>query len=150
MSSRFPEIKELIPHRKPMLCVDEVLAVDGLSTKTRYKIVENSLFLQNGCFSELGLLENAAQSSFIFLNFISTDDGSNGWTFDRHAVGFISQILELKVHYCPQLNDELITTTVADLVFDSKNLKICNVIAKINIKTKIVFDTKIKMILQTR
>lgn len=144
--TNYPEIGQLIPHRKPILCVDEVILVDGLIAQTNYKIDENSLFITNGVFSELGLLENAAQSSFVFLNYFF----KNSDTQLSEAVGFISQISTLQVHFSPKLGDKIITSTHTELVFDAENMKICNVKAETMVKDKIAFSTEMKMILQTQ
>jgi len=150
MKEIYPQIEELIPHRKPILCVDEVLLVDGLIAKTRYKIEENSLFFSNGFFSEMGLLENAAQSSFVFLKFFFADSQEDLWGEGKDSVGFISHITTMEIHFLPNLYDELITSTETELVFDTENLKICNVKAEIKVNSKAAFSTEMKMILQTR
>lgn len=144
--THYPEIELLIPHRKPILCVNEVILVDGLMAQTKYKIDENSLFMTNGVFSELGLLENAAQTSFIFLNYFF----KNSDTKLAEAVGFISQITSLKVDFLPQLGDKIITSTNTELVFNAENMKICNVKAETMVKDQIAFSAEMKMILQTQ
>lgn len=146
----YPEIQELIPHRKPILCIDKVLLVDGLIAQTHYKIEESCLFFTDGFFSEMGLLENAAQSSFVFLKFFFSGEKANLWSKNRDSVGFISHITTMEVNFLPQLEDELLTTTTTELVFDTENLKICNVKANTKVKENIAFTTEMKMILQTR
>ncbi len=143
------EIENLIPHRKPILCVDEVISVDGLVAKTFYKIEENGLFVTDGTFSELGLIENAAQSSFVFLKFFFENSKEDLGGEGEDSVGFISQISELSIHSLPAIGEKLITTTHTELVFDAENLKICNVEAKTFVAEKLVFEAEMKLILQT-
>ena len=145
----YPEIETLIPHRKPILCIDEVVSVDGLIAKTKYKIEENSLFFSNGYFSELGLLENAAQSSFVFLNFFFESSQKENPDLAHKSVGFISQITNMEVIAHPKSGDELCTSTVTELVYDAENLKICNVKAESFVHSKSVFTAEMKLILQT-
>lgn len=142
-------IEDLIPHRAPIICVDKVLAVDELAAKTSYKVKSDSIFISNDSFSEMGLLENAAQTSFIFLNFFLTDANEKLLDKNNNSVGFISHIAKMETNFLPVLNDELITSTETELVFDSENLKICNVKAKTTINEKIAFEAEMKMILQT-
>ena len=97
----------------------------------------------------MGLLENAAQTSFIFLNFFLNDANEKLLDENNNSVGFISHIAKMKTNFLPDLNDELITSTETELVFDSENLKICNVKAKTIINDKIAFEAEMKMILQT-
>lgn len=146
----YPEIEELIPHRKPILCIDKVISVEDLVAKTQYKIDKNCLFLTNGSFSELGLLENAAQSSFVFLKFFFSGEKANLWSDGKDSIGFISHINSMTVHFLPKEQDELFTTTSTELVFDAENLKICNVIAETTVNSELAFTTEMKMILQTR
>src|SRR5690606_23090660 len=146
----YPEIQELIPHRKPILCIDKVLLVDGLIAQTQYKIEETCLFFTDGIFSELGLLENAAQSSFVFLKFFFADSKEDLWGEGKDSVGFISHITTMETNFLPKLGDELFTTTNTELVFDTENLKICNVKAEIKVNSETAFTTEMKMILQTR
>ncbi len=146
----YPEIETLIPHRKPILCIDKVISVEGLVAKTQYKIDKNCLFLTNGSFSELGLLENAAQSSFVFLKFFLTNSKENLWSDGKDSIGFISHINSMTVNFLPKVHDELLTTTSTELVFDAENLKICNVIAETTVNSELAFSTEMKMILQTR
>ena len=146
----YPEIETLIPHRKPILCIDKVISVEGLVAKTQYKIDEKALFCTNGSFSELGLLENAAQSSFVFLNFFLKDAKENLWSDGKDSIGFISHINSMTVNFLPKVHDKLLTTTTTELVFDAENLKICNVVAETTVNSELAFTTEMKMILQIR
>lgn len=146
----YPEIEALIPHRKPILCIDKVLLVDGLIAETQYTIEETCLFYTDGFFSELGLLENAAQSSFVFLKFFFKNSNENLWGEGKDSVGFISNINWMEIKFQPQLGDELHTTTSTELVYDTENLKICNVKAETKVKEKLAFSAEMKLILQTR
>lgn len=146
----YPEIEALIPHRKPILCIDKVLLVDGLIAETQYTIEESCLFFTDGIFSELGLLENAAQSSFVFLKFFLFDSQKDLWSEGRDSVGFISHITSMETFFLPKLGEELFTTTATELVFDTENLKICNVKAETSINSEMVFTAEMKLILQTR
>lgn len=98
----------------------------------------------------MGLLENSAQTSFVFLKFFFANSHEDLWGKGKDSVGFISHISEMEAYFLPKLGQKLITSTQAELVFDSENLKICNVKAQIIVNYKIAFDTEMKMILQTR
>lgn len=144
--SDYPKIEELIPHRAPIICVDEVIVADELSATTFYKVKSDSIFVSANTFSELGLLENAAQTSFVFLNFFFKNSNEN--LLSGEKLGFISQISSMKVNFLPRLGEKLITCTETELVFNSENLKICNVKAQTIVNYKIAFEIEMKMILQ--
>ena len=144
--NNYPEIELLIPHREPILCVDEVISVDGLEVTTSYKIKSESIFVSDDSFSELGLLENAAQTSFVFLNYLFKNSDAKL----PESVGFISQITSLQVHFSPQLEDKIITSSQTELVYDAENLKICNVKAQTMVNHKLALEVEMKMILQVK
>lgn len=146
---KYQSIEQLIPHRKPILCVDEVILVDALISMTSYIIKSDSIFVTGNSFSELGLLENSAQTSFVFLNFFLNESNDKLLDEKTNSVGFISHISGMQIHFLPQLGDKLITTTETELVFNSENLKICNVKAQTIVNEKIAFEAEMKMILQT-
>ncbi len=144
--NNYPEIELLIPHRKPILCVDEVVLVNGLEATTSYRIKSESIFVSDNSFSELGLLENAAQTSFVFLNYFFKNSDAKL----TESVGFISQISSLQVHFLPKLGEKIITSTQTELVYEAENLKICNVKAQIVLNKKNVLEVEMKMILQVK
>ncbi|SMC34807.1 hypothetical protein [Moheibacter sediminis] len=146
---KYQSIEKLIPHRAPILCVDEVILVDALISMTSYIVKSDSIFVTGNSFSELGLLENSAQTSFVFLNFFLNESNDKLLDEKTNSVGFISHISSMKIQFLPQLREKLNTTTETELVFNSENLKICNVKAQTTINEKIAFEAEMKMILQT-
>lgn len=98
----------------------------------------------------MGLLENAAQTSFVFLKFFFSEKQEDLWGNGKDSVGFISHISSMETFFLPQIGDKLITSSQTELVFDSENLKICNVKTQIIVHYKIAFEADMKMILQTR
>lgn len=150
MSEIYPKIEELIPHRAPIICVDKVILVNDLEATTSYKIKSDSIFIKQNSFSELGLLENSAQTSFVFLKFFFVNSQEDLWGEGKDSVGFISHISQMDTHFLPSIGDDLITSTQTELVFDSENLKICNVKAQTFVNQKTAFEAEMKMILQTR
>lgn len=146
---KYLQIEELIPHRAPIVCIDEVILVEALISTTSYIVKSDSIFISDNSFSEMGLLENAAQTSFVFLNFFLNGSKGNLLDKERDSVGFISHISQMETNFLPQLGDKLTTSTETELVFDSENLKICNVKAQTIVNEKIAFEAEMKMILQT-
>lgn len=146
----FPAIEELIPHRAPMVMVDRVLGVDGLDTNTAFTVTDDCLFVANGALSEMGMLENLAQTSFIFLNYFFIKPDEALWDKSKNNLGVISTILDLQVHSLPRIGEELHTHTVTELVFTSDFLKICNIQGTISVEGEIALQATMKMLLQTK
>ena len=104
----FPiNIKRFLPHRKPMLMVDLIVSLDDSSIETSFEIKEDNIFLENGFFIEIGVIENAAQ----------TCSGIVGWSHfeqNRHdesykVEGFISKIDKVEIYKLPPTNTSIKT-----------------------------------------
>lgn len=143
-------IATLIPHREPMVMVDRVVSLDGLQTKTAYHITPKNLFISNGELSEMGMIENVAQSSFIFLHYFFEEQDEDMWKKEHETLGFISAITSAEVFFTPRVDQILETTTRTELVFSSDSLKICNIEGSVSVDGKIALQTSMKMLLQTR
>ena len=63
MSLPHQNILELIPQAPPFVMVDVLLYTDELSSRSRFIIKPDNVMVQNGCFTEGGLLENIAQTA---------------------------------------------------------------------------------------
>ena len=59
----WPPIEELIPHRRPMLLIDEVIAHEGYEVRTRTTIREDMPFVHDGEMEALVAVELFAQSA---------------------------------------------------------------------------------------
>lgn len=145
----FPAIEELIPHRPPMIMVDCVVAVDGLKTETSFIVPHECFFVKHGSLSEMGMLENLAQTSFVFLNYFFVEPNEVLWDKKKDNLGVISTILDLEVSMLPNVGDRLLTSTLTELVFTSDFLKICNIQGRVTVNGKTALRATMKMLLQT-
>src|SRR5690606_124825 len=105
----FPAIEELIPHRPPMVLVDRVVRVEGLETETAFSVTPECLFVTQGVLSEMGMLENLAQTSFIFLNYFFIKPNEVLWDKEKDNLGVISSIVDLDVSVRPTVGQVLHT-----------------------------------------
>ena len=56
-------IIELIPQRNPFVMVDKLLSATETTAHTSFEIKAGNILLNNGFFSEAGLVENIAQTA---------------------------------------------------------------------------------------
>jgi predicted hotdog family 3-hydroxylacyl-ACP dehydratase len=56
-------IESLIPQRAPFVMIDELQFSDGNITRTSLQVRKENIFVENGFFTEPGLLENIAQTA---------------------------------------------------------------------------------------
>lgn len=96
-------IFQLIPQRLPMVMVDEHISTDEKKTLTRFKVLSDSMFCEEGFLSEAGLLENMAQSAAARLGFSYKMKGG------KPPIGIIASLQEIQINNYPVPNDELIT-----------------------------------------
>ena len=65
------DILELLPQRPPFVMVERLLFCDQSDTRTSLVIREENIFVENGCFSESGVVENVAQTCAARLGYLS-------------------------------------------------------------------------------
>jgi predicted hotdog family 3-hydroxylacyl-ACP dehydratase len=103
-----------IPQKPPMVMVDRLVEVAGLTTVTTFLIREDNVFCENGKFREPGLIENMAQTA-------AAGVGSKPGHAGKEApLGFIGGIRNLVIHHLPAAGEEITTrVTVLHEVFDA-------------------------------
>lgn len=120
------DIKNFLPHRSPMLMVDNMLNVLSESVDTNFKIKKDCLFVANGKLSEAGLIENAAQtcSAIVGKSYFEEDDIEGK---GNNVIGFISAIKSVAIYKLPNVGQ--VINSKANLIsrFDSDSYSICTI-----------------------
>ncbi len=96
-------IFQLIPQRLPMVMVDEHISTDEKKTYTKFLVMLDSMFCEDGVLSEAGILENMAQSAAARLGFSYQMKGGTP------PIGIIASLQEIQINNYPKIGDELIT-----------------------------------------
>lgn len=142
------DINHFLPHREPMLMVDVLKEITSASVTSTFVIKENNVFLQNETFSEVGLLENAAQtcSSIVGQTFFLTAD--NKVKKNVKVVGFISSIKKATIFMLPKVNQTI--QTIASLVsrFDTDNYSICTMKCETYQADTLLLESEINLFIQ--
>lgn len=99
------DIRNFLPHRAPMLMVDELVAIDDRSASCRFHITDSCLFVKNGELSGAGLIEHAAQTSTTVVGQRFFFDGRSG----APVLGFISAVKNIEIGPLPRSHQTLIT-----------------------------------------
>lgn len=141
-------INDFLPHRAPMLMVDIIEEITSNSVTSIFKIQENNIFVQNNCFAEVGLIENAAQtcSSIVGQTFFLTED--NEVRENVKLVGFISAIKKAKVFMLPKVNQTITTSAILVSRFDSDDYSICTMKCETFQEENLVFEAEINLFIQ--
>ncbi len=131
------EVTELIPQQYPFIMVDKLLDIDEQFITTSLLVKDNNIFVENGFFTEAGIIENMAQTGAArmgyFNKFVNQGDVK---------LGFIGEIKNLQIIKLPCVGEVLNTTVeiknevlstllvyaavqVGDEIVASCNMKIC-------------------------
>jgi predicted hotdog family 3-hydroxylacyl-ACP dehydratase len=106
-------ILSLLPHRPPFVMIDELLFADGSSARTSYHVSPDNPLVEDGKWSEAGLLENIAQTVAAGAGYMAKSRN------EAVQVGFIGGVKNFVVADLPSVGDQLITETiVTDDVFN--------------------------------
>jgi len=132
------KIYELIPQRLPMVMVDEHLHTDKKKTLTRFAVLPDSMFCEDGFLTEAGILENMAQSAATRLGFLYKMKGG------IPPVGIIASLQEILIHSFPKPGDDLIT----EITFNDEIMGITLVDCKILCNNIEIAFCKMKILLR--
>ena len=142
------DIKNYLPHRKPMLMVDMILIMDDEKVETIFEIKADNIFIHNNTFIEAGLIENAAQtcSSIVAKDYFVDENNQDKSGVD--VVGFISAIKTLKIHKLPEVGNTIktISTLVSKFVTDDYSL--CTMSCKTFNNEELLLEGEINLFIQ--
>ncbi|MEQ3661623.1 MAG: ABC transporter permease [Flavobacterium sp.] len=144
------DIKNFLPHRAPMLMVDFIYELSDQNVKTIFEIKENNIFVENGYFTEVGLIENAAQtcSSIVGQSFFL--DENHEVKKDVEVIGFISGIKRAKIYSQPKLGNTIQTDAVLASRFDADGYSICTMNCQTYNKEVLIFEAEINLFIQEK
>lgn len=93
--------------------VDEILSSDEKTTRSRFHVREDNLFVENGFLKEPALVENIAQTAAARAGYTALSENK------PVALGYIGSIKNLSINGFPKINDEIITEiTIENQIFD--------------------------------
>lgn len=96
-------ITDLIPQRDPIVMVDNFVGlVNGIS-ETQLTLKDDNLFIEDGHFTELGLIEHIAQSAAARVGYLCRKENK------PVSIGYIGAISHMEIHFLPKVNDTLRT-----------------------------------------
>lgn len=134
------DIQQYLPHREPMLMVDSILEIGNEEVITTFKIKGDNVFIENEKFSEVGLIENMAQTS----------SATFGHTFFESenkkvkVIGFITNIKSVKIHNTPKIGEEIISK--AKLVSRFEN--ICHISCQSFVENQMITEAEINLFIK--
>ena len=97
-------ILDLIPQRAPIVMVDKFLGIDNNVSRTRFTVYNDNIFVNNGEFSECGLIEHIAQSAAARVGYIFKSKNL------PIPIGYIGSINNFVIYQNPKVGEAINTT----------------------------------------
>lgn len=98
------DILELIPQRPPIVMVDKFLGIEDNVSRTEFSISEDNIFVDNGEFSECGLIEHIAQSAAARVGYVFKSKDM------PIPIGYIGSVNDFNLVENPSVGDTISTT----------------------------------------
>lgn len=100
------DIHTLLPQQEPFVMVDRLIQIDEKSFATETLVKVENIFVDDGCLSASGLIENIAQTCAARIGFV------NKYILQKGIqIGFIGAVRNLEILSLPQVG-QTITTKV--------------------------------------
>ncbi|AWG24690.1 ABC transporter permease [Flavobacterium kingsejongi] len=144
------DIQLFLPHRAPMLMVDCIIEIGCEAVITQFTIEGDNIFVQNGFFSETGMIENAAQtcSSIVAQSFFAEGDVENKERLN--VLGFISTIKTLTIYGLPPVNETIVTKSTLISKYDAEHYTTCLMDCKTYLGTQLLMKGEINLFIQEK
>ena len=127
-----------IPQAAPFEMIDELIRATATETQTKFTVREGHLFVDNGVFTEPGLIENMAQ----------TAAAGTGWKADQEGasapVGFIGAVKNFEVNRLPGIGETIVSTVVMQHQVINAHI----VLGKITLNEELIASAEFKIFLQ--
>lgn len=136
-----------MPHRLPMLMIDELVLINTESARTKFRIKDDCIFVKSRKLQEVGLIENAAQtcSTIVGQSFFDKDDIDGK---SNKVVGFISAIKNVAIYDLPSVNEEVETEANLIAKFDTDSYSICTMSCTTSSENKKIADFTMNLFIQ--
>lgn len=107
------DIHELLPQREPFVMVGSLTYFDKVHTVTETVIEAENIFVDDGCFTASGLIENVAQTCAVRIGYVNKYILKKGI-----QIGYIGAMNNFEIKALPSVGDTITTTVeVVEEVF---------------------------------
>ena len=100
------DIHELLPQQEPFVMIGTLTHFDRTLTVTETEVTADNIFVEEGCFSASGLMENIAQTCAARIGYVNKYILKKGI-----QLGFIGAVRNFEIKALPKVGD-IITTRV--------------------------------------
>ncbi|MGN0191397.1 MAG: pseudouridylate synthase [Candidatus Cryptobacteroides sp.] len=133
---RSVDVHTVLPQQEPFVMVGSLIAFDAGSSVTETVIREDNIFVDDGCFSASGMMENIAQTCAARVGFY------NKYVLHKDVqVGFIGAVRDYVVHSLAPVGETV--TTRVDILEDVFGMTLAN--ASVSCGGKVIAEAQIKL-----
>ena len=101
---RSVDIHEVLPQQEPFVMISRIAQLDAVTTTCELDILPDNIFVEDGCLSASGLIENIAQTCAARIGYI------NKFMLKKSVqIGFIGAIRQLEVFNLPKVGQQIST-----------------------------------------
>ena len=101
---RSVDIHEVLPQQEPFVMISRIAQLDAVTTTCELDILPDNIFVEDGCLSASGLIENIAQTCAARIGYI------NKFMLKKSVqIGFIGAIRQLEVSGLPKVGQQIST-----------------------------------------
>lgn len=118
------DILELIPQRMPIVMVDEFLGIEENRSRTSLTVSGGNIFVDNGEFSECGLIEHIAQSAAARVGYIFKCKNQ------AIPIGYIGAVNDFVLVENPKIGDTI--TTTIEVIQEVFNITLIKALCVVN------------------
>ena len=130
------DIHELLPQQEPFVMIGHLVQLGDVRTVTETVICGDNIFVEDGCFSVSGMIENIAQTCAARIGFI------NKYVLKKDVqIGFIGAIRNFEVFDLPKVGHTI--TTIVDVREEVFGMTLAS--AQVKQGTQILAETEIKI-----
>jgi 3-hydroxyacyl-[acyl-carrier-protein] dehydratase len=131
-------ITDFIPQRPPIVMIDRLIQSDLESATSAFTILPTNIFVDDGKFTEPGLIENIAQTAAAMVGYQSSLQQI------PTPIGYIASIKDLSIKFLPDVLSTIRTTiNVTNTVMDVTIIK-----GMVEQNEKIVCSCEMRILIQ--
>lgn len=130
------DIHELLPQQEPFVMIDTLVHFDRTLTVTETTIKADNIFVENGCFSASGLMENIAQTCAARIGYVNKYILKKGI-----QIGFIGAVRNFEIVELPKVGN--LITTYVDVKEEVFGMTLAEAHVECNGKTLVTTEMKI-------
>ena len=130
------DIHELLPQQEPFVMVSRLVHFDDVRTICEMNIQADNIFVEDGNFNALGMIENIAQTCAARIGYV------NKFILKKAVqIGFIGAIRNLEVTDLPEVGQQI--TTIVDVIEEVFGMTLASAVIKQGNRTLATTEMKI-------